>query len=604
VREWTPGSGLRALSILCVTLALLAVGASGAGAAALHVIPFPGTPDAAPATQVIFSSLAPGQLRSVRVTGSRSGPHLGLLTALPDGAGTAFVPRTRFAPGERVTVQARVASGADGTASGDPGSTELSFSFAVGRMSNAPMARDAARISASTSSSSGVRSFRSAPDLHPTTLTVTSDPDHTSGDIFLAPYNTAQPGPMIVDGQGRLVWFHPVSGGEAMNLQVQHLRGARVLTWWQGPLSVGHGTIYGLGEDVIANSSYRTIAVVHGGNGYTPDLHEFQITPQGTALLDEYVPVHENLARFGGTSDGTVLDCVVQEIDIKTGQVLWEWHSLGHVPLPRSYVNAPTNPDEWWDYFHMNSIQQLPDGNLLVSSRNSWAIYEISRQTGHIIWTLGGKHSSFAVGPEAKFEWQHDARMHPNGILSLFDDASAPTEESQGSAKFLHLNLKSMTARLVSRYTHSPPLLPGLAGDAELLPNGNVFVGWGGSPDFSEFAPGGRQIFNGSFPAGVGTYRALRFNWTGHPLTRPALAVVQRQAGGLTVYASWNGATQVARWRVLGGSARGALQALGVRVPRRRFETAITVHARPGYVAVQALDSSGRVLGTSLAQAG
>jgi hypothetical protein len=591
----------RILGACAAALAWVVVGASAASASALHVIPFPGTPDASPSTEVIFSSLAPDQLSGVRVTGAHTGAHQGALDALPDGAGTAFVPTAGFAPGERVTVHAALASLAAGAAIGDAGSTRLSFSFTAGRNPRVAVPHDTAGVARA---SADTRSFQSAPGLHPVSIKMTSDPDHSSGDIFLAPFNTAQPGPMILDGQGRLVWFHPVSGGEAMNLQVQQFEGKPVLTWWQGPLAVGHGTIYGLGEDVIANSSYGTIAVVHGANGYTPDLHEFQITPKGTALVDEYVPVHENLSRLGGTSNGTVLDCVIQELDIKTGKVLWEWHSLGHVPLRRSYFGAPTNPDEWWDYFHMNSIQQLPDGNILVSSRSTWAIYEISHTTGHIIWTLGGKHSSFTMGAGTRFEWQHDARMHPGGILSLFDDASDPPEESEGSAKFISLNRHTMTARLVSRYTHNPPLLPGLAGNAELLPNRDVFVGWGGSPDFSEFGPGGRQILNGTFPNGVGTYRAFRFHWTGRPLTRPAISVTSGPARELTVYASWNGATQVARWQVLGGSSSGSLHALGTSAPRRGFETTITVHGHPARVAVQALGSGGQVLGTSLAQSG
>lgn len=451
---------------------------------------------------------------------------------------------------------------------------------------------------------SSTLSFHSAPGLHPPTLTVSSDPDHSSGDIFVAPFNSVQVGPMIVNSQGRLVWFRPVRGGEAMNLQVQRYHGRPVLTWWQGPLSFGHGTIYGVGEDVIADSSYRTVAVVHPGHGYSADLHEFQITPQGTALLDAYVPVHRNLTRFGGAANGTVLDCVVQELNIRTGRVLWEWHSLAHVPLSASYAPVGRTPIFWFDYFHLNSIQQLPDGNLLISSRNTWAIYEISRRTGQVLWRLGGKNSSFSMGPGTNFEWQHDARMHPGGLLSLFDDASAPPEEAQASAKVLRIDTGTMTARLVAHYPHTPPLLPGLAGNAELLPNHDIFVGWGGSPDFSEYTAGGRQIFNGTFPTGIGSYRAFRFPWQGYPLTRPAIAVAQATDGTDVVYASWNGATQVAGWRVLGGSSPGQLRQLGPVHARSGFETAMGLRTRPKYVAVQALSSTRRVLGTSLSRAG
>jgi hypothetical protein len=262
------------------------------------------------------------------------------------------------------------------------------------------------------------------------------------------------------------------------------------------------------------------------------------------------------------------------------------------------------SPTAWFDYFHMNSIQQLPDGNLLISSRNTWAVYEISRSTGKVLWTLGGKRSSFSMGPGTNFEWQHDARLNQNGLLSLFDDASLPQEEQQASAKLLQIDTKAMTARLVARYPHSPPLLPGLAGNAQLLPNHDIFVGWGGSPDFSEYTPGGRQIFNGTFPAGIGSYRAFRFPWKGYPHTRPSIAVAQAKNGTVVVYASWNGATQVAGWRVLGGSQPGRLHGLGPVHAKTGFETALQLHAQPKYLAVQALTSGHKLLGTSRSQAG
>jgi hypothetical protein len=500
---------------------LLAIAAPAGQASALHVIPFPGTPDASPAA-----------------------------TVTPAAAGD--LPRGSSSP------------------TGGGGQT---------------------------------LSFRSAPQLHPPALTLTRDPDRSSGDIFLtpiyfAPNANSQVGPLILDSQGNVVWFHPLSlGQQAQNLQVQSYNGQRVLTWWKGHLDSTHGTIFGVGQDVIMNSSYRTVAVVRGGDGYPADLHEFQITPQGTALLDEYVPV-----RVNGPGSPAVLDCVVQEVDIKSGKVLWEWHSLGHVPLSASHIPQPKNPSDYFDYFHINSIQQLPDGNLLISARSTWSIYEISRATGKVIWTLGGKRSSFKMGPGTGFEWQHDARMHPGGILSLFDDASLPQEEPEASAKLLKINTKSMTARLIHRYPHNPPLLPGLAGDAQVLPNHNIFVGWGGAPDFSEYTPDGRQIFNGSFEPGVLSYRALRFTWTGHPLTRPAMVSVPGHGGAVKVYASWNGATQVVRWQVLAGRRPGALHLVGQARLRRGFQTVLRVRTDARYLAVQALDSRGLVLGTSRAE--
>jgi hypothetical protein len=395
---------------------------------------------------------------------------------------------------------------------------------------------------------------------------------------------------MILDPTGRLVWFEPVSSGEPMNLQVQRYQGHPVLTWWVGKFR-------NWGEDMILSDTYRTVAVIRGGNGLKADLHDFQITGQGTALIDAYRETKADLTSVGGARQGYALDCIIQELDIRTGHVLWEWHALGHVPLSASYA-AVTSGSPPFDYFHLNSIQQLPDGNLIVSARNTWAVYEINRRTGRIMWTLGGKRSSFQMGPGTSFEWQHNARLSGD-TLSLFDDGSAPQEEPQSSAKVLSINRRAGTVSLLHRYTHSPSLSSNSAGSTQVLPDGNVFVGWGPEPDFSEYTPDGRQIFNGAFVWGTATYRAFRFGWSAQPIASPKIALVPTSDGGVTVYASWNGATEVRKWQVLEGTVSNDLTAQGPPVDRTGFETPIHLTNRPPFVAVQALGAGGQVLGRS-----
>jgi Arylsulfotransferase (ASST) len=591
------GRRLRAV----LTGLLLGIGllASPAGALArnrLSVLPFPGTPDASASSQIVFPALKPSDLEWVFVGGSESGPHVGRLSLLPQGAGTVFVPSHPFTPGELVTVSAALRSRQAGRASGDPGSRRLRWRFAVA-VKEPASGRPAAdtpspRRGASDAAGGLVQNFYSQPDVHPPLLGVTRDLDPESGDIFLTPTHTLQPGPMIVDGRGRLLWFEPRSL-PAYNLQVESYLGRPVLTWWQG---IWLGSV---GEDVIVNQSYKTVATVRAGEGYASDLHEFQITPQGTALIDIYSPVRANLTGIGGSSSGRALDCIVQEVDIRTGRLLWEWHALGHVPISASYTGTP-NPGSAYDFFHINSIQELPSGNFLVSSRSDWAVYEISRRTGNVIWSLGGKHSSFKMGPGANFEWQHDAHLNPDGTLTVFDDAGSPQEEPQSSGKILRLNTQTMTATLVHRFRHSPRLSASLAGSMQTLPNHNVLVAWGSEPDFSEYTPSGQLVLDGSFPIGVYSYRAYRFPWTGHPATRPALAVLPAPRGGTNLYASWNGDTQVAYWRVLAGSYPNSLSALGPVARWTGFETRIRRRSRWSYWAVQALDAQHHVLRTSL----
>ena len=589
-------------------LALLLAGAGWSTAASadsgLRVVPFPGTPDAAPKSDVIFSALLPAELRSVTVTGSRSGRHRGRLERLPAGAGTAFIPDRQFQAGERVQVTAALSSPQAGTASGDPGATQLRFSFGVSEPAS-PVSLQARRSSAggipteswmSTPGYGATQSFHSEPHLQPPVVKVTSDPDTTSGDIFIGPQNSPQVGPMILNPRGQLVWFDALPPGPKVgNVEVERYRGRPVLTWWYG--RAGGDVVTNPSGDVIMNRSYQRVATVHAGYGYATDEHDFQLTSTGTAYLDSEVLTEGNLSGVGGPARGRVADYVLQEVDVKTGKVLWEWHALGHVPIDASYQGY-TAGEPFYDYFHLNSIQQLPSGNLLISARDTCALYEISRSTGKVIWTLGGKHSSFQMGPGTTFWWQHDARLH-GSTLSLFDDGALPQRESQSSAEFLRVDTATRKVSLIKRFTHTPPLLAGAGGSTELLPNGNVFVGWGTQPEFTEFSPSGRQIFNGTYPLRVGSYRAFRFPWVGRPDTRPALAVSPGTHGRVKVYVSWNGATQVRSWRVLGGSSPHRLRPLGVTAPRSGFETTITVTSRQRYFAVQALGHGKKVLGTS-----
>ncbi len=585
---------------------IVALGAGGgathgplASPRGLDVLPFPGTEDASPKSQISFPALIPPQLRTVIVRGSRSGVHAGRLSALPDRRGSAFAPDRRFTAGEQVLVSATLSSPAAGTALGAPNSTHLSFKFTVATppaSSGQPVASAPAK-GRSAAKPPATQSFHSS-SVRPPVVSVSSPAaDIGSGDIFVDASGGAEDGPMILDREGRLVWFDPLpTGALAEDVNEQSYRGQPVLTWWQGQVASG----YGLGDDLILNSSYQTVATVHAGEGYQADLHEFQITPEGTALITAYQPAQADLSSVGGPRNGTVLDSIVQEIDIKTGRVLWEWHALGHVPLSASETGKPTAATAY-DYFHINSIQQLDNGNLLVSARNTWAVYEISRNTGKVVWTLGGKESSFKMGSGTRFEWQHDARMQPNGTVTLFDDAATPKEERQSRGIQLTLDTDTMSVSLDRSYTHTPSLLASSQGDYQTLADGNAFVGWGAEPYFSEYTPSGQQIFSGCFSAPVTSYRAFRHPWTAEPTSRPSISVSTAPAGRLAIYASWNGATNVADWQLIAGPAPKDLTPQGSPAPPTGFETTIATAMSQRYLAVRALDSTGRVLATSAA---
>jgi hypothetical protein len=251
-------------------------------------------------------------------------------------------------------------------------------------------------------------------------------------------------------------------------------------------------------------------------------------------------------------------------------------------------------PGPRFDYFHINAIDVAPDGNLVVSARNTWAAYKIDRRTGRVLWRLGGKKSDFALGPGARFEWQHDVREHAGGLVSLFDNAAAPQEEPESRALLLSLDRKRKRASLVRAYKHRPePVLSHFLGNTQLLSTGGVFVGWGGSPYVTEFARAGAIVFDARLPHGGQSYRAFRFPWAGTPTDRPSVAV---RDGSL--FASWNGATGVAAWQLLEGASASALRP-GRTVPRAGFETALTLGPQARSAAVVAVDASGNRLGTS-----
>ncbi len=254
------------------------------------------------------------------------------------------------------------------------------------------------------------------------------------------------------------------------------------------------------------------------------------------------------------------------------------------------------------DFFHLNSISVDRDGSLLISSRNTWTVYDLNPQSGQIVWRLGGRRSSFKMGPGTGTAWQHDPRELPNGSISMFDNGSSPKAHDQSRGVIVSVNRVAGTATLVDRLTHAPPLLAESQGSLQALAGGDWFVGWGQEPYFSEYGPEGQLLFDAHLPLHDQSYRAFRFPWTATPAHAPTFAFQSGGAGAGTVYASWNGATLVSSWRLLAGASASSLGTVAV-VPRSGFETAIAMPAGTvgPYAAVQALDAAGQVLGTSAA---
>jgi hypothetical protein len=427
-----------------------------------------------------------------------------------------------------------------------------------------------------------VRRFRTRPDLVPPDVRVLQRHEgRAPGHLFLAPNSgPGHRGPLLLGDDAEPFWIRNSRPFVAMNFRAGVYRGEPVLTWWEGKSTrgLGHGT------HVIVDSSYRELLRLPAGNGRPSDLHEFVLTPHGTALVTAWELSGGDLSAVGGPASGPVIGGVVQELDLPSGRVLFEWRSLDHVAIGESH--EPYVPQGAYDYFHINSIELDHDGNYLVSARNTWTVYKIDRGSGDVMWRLGGKKSDFAMGPGTVFAWQHDARRHGSDDyhLSLFDDGALPAVEPQSKALILALDLKGMRATVHRRYTHYPSVLAWALGSCQALPNGNVLVGWGTAPYVTEYASDGKVLLDLRLPRGGENYRALRLPWTGHPRQPPDI-VVRFIEGRHLIDASWNGATEVAAWQVGSGT-----------YPRTGFETEIVAPFGSKHVAVTPLDRHGKPL--------
>jgi hypothetical protein len=517
-------------------------------------------------------------------------------------------PRRRWWPAGRITPG--FAAKCAGTAALLAGLAALLVSIAAG-----------GSASAAAINADGSWSFPSEGALNPPSITVMNAPKPNSTAqpeyLFLAPIRNlaagpnfiGKPGPEILAPNGTLVWEDPlgrqIKVGSAtykevaMDFHTATYAGQPVIVWWQGYVTPNG---FGTGTWEIANNHYHTIASIRAPTGWETDFHAFEITSNGMAYFLASKTVKLNLHCCSGPTDGTLYDQDVFEANIKTGHVVWSWDPLQHIKLRESYVRIPAH--EPWDPYHVNSISLDSNGNVVISARDTWAAYWIERagnKVGTVFATLGGKHSSFNLGKNVRFAWQHDVSELPGQQVSVFADEASPPESKQSRGVVIALDWGKHTANVAHEYFLPHPALAGSQGSVQILANGNVFVGWGQLPYFSEYSPSGKLLYLGALHAPDESYRTYKQTWEGLPQTKPSIAVVPGvTAGALDVGGSWNGATNVVSWQLLQGSSPSTLAPAGTPVPSQGFETAFAAEASQGpYYEVEALGKAGEVLGTS-----
>jgi EmrB/QacA subfamily drug resistance transporter len=537
------------------------------------------------------------QVPQALTNGFRLGYYIGAgLTAVAAILTFVLLPRV----GEKATVTRRIQIG---TAVALVLGAFVGIDFAVGNSHGAP-------IGAYTTN--GAYTYASAPGLHPPVITShvsTSSKYLAPGFIMMAnfydlnyPPMVGQSGPLILDHKLQPVWFKPVPVNQvAGNLSLQTYHGKPVLAWWQGLITNTGATESG--KYVIVDQHYRPLATLRATNGWVLTLHELAIRGDDAwVTANKNIPM--NLSKYGGAYNGALIDSAVQEYNLKTGKLIRSWDALDHIALGDARATLPTNGFPW-DAYHVNAIDLPGDGTFVVSMRNTWAAYKVNAATGRIVWTLGGPHSSFKLGPGAQFEWQHDVAVYPGSpLVTLFDDHCcqitgggtyvSPTGASRGLV--LKLDQTAHTATVASQFSHGATFDAEYMGNVEPLPNGDEFVGWGSAPYFSEFSSSGQLLMDAILPHPDLSYRVRVEPWVGLPLYPPSGAV-HRAGGRTTVYASWNGATELASWRVLAGSG-GSATVIATHA-KSGFETAIPVSGSYKTYRVQALDAQGRALNTS-----
>jgi hypothetical protein len=517
------------------------------------------------------------------------------LHALRLERGAVFTPDRPFTPGEHVTVRTQVTG---------------EFSFTVAHWGGSTLQPvdlgPASRLRPGRPTADGIgwctlerRRYRTLPELRPVDMCATR-PASGSGRVFVTPRSHPerrrrdQHSVMMLSDRGEVLWYSP-RPYVARDLKTVRYRGRRMLALYQWVPQ--RRAYYGL-----LDRRYRTVKRIRPGNGYTINTHELQITPRGSAYLYAYQPV-----RLPGYAT-PVMDVVIQEIDLRTGDVLFEWHALDHVPPSASYQLQPAD-DGTWDYFHGNSIEPPLPGRrtIVISARNTSAVYGIDRRTGAVLWTLGGRQDQFGLGRFLQFCAQHDARRQPNGDITIFDNGGPALGNMVDcpihKARVLRfrLDLADRRARLAATIPSEPSSEDGngywtwAMGNAQRQGNGDMLINWGTTGRLTRVTSEGRVVQGLRLERY--TYRGFRGAWTGRPGGRP-LVVARRGHGAARLWASWNGATEIARWRVLAGRTRDTLVPMR-SFPFRGLETSMRVATRARFFAVVALDARGVSLGRS-----
>ncbi|EKG09819.1 Arylsulfotransferase, partial [Macrophomina phaseolina MS6] len=395
--------------------------------------------------------------------------------------------------------------------------------------------------------------------------------------------------------------------------------GSHILSLVRGKSERGRGQ----GHVLLLDDAYRPIRTIRAETpGTALDFHEFNLLDGGAkAIIASFQPVQGDLSAYDITQGlGWVLDSVFQEIDLKSGEVLFEWRAWDHVPLSETSISPDGDAGGGrssfvaFDYFHINSVDKFPNGDYLVSARHTDCVYRISGKDGSVLWRMGGRNSTIQLA-DFDFSAQHDARIlseEGNKLrMSFFNNGWNGISQTRNASAAMVVEIDHTTSPSIARLLHERfSLQGGLArhqGTVQTLPNGNMFVSWGQVAEFSEFTSDGERILDAAFvDVEAHVYRVAKVPWQGFPDTMPDLYLYARAAGEPThFYVSWNGATEVAAWNIYSADEQGKGEKAGSllgKVAKNGFETHFE---SPKFVSAgfaEAVDKDGQVLAHSKVQ--
>jgi outer membrane protein assembly factor BamB len=527
------------------------------------------------------------------VLGTESGLHSGTSILADDGKTVIFKPDHPFSPGEKVKVDVNALRLDSGEVY-----IGLSYTFRISQHQESGTVTSLTPDPADDKPRSAFPGFLTVPQDIPHFRVTTPDADSSEGDIFVSPFywtkNTTGSYLLILDAQGRLVYYKSMA--EDLGAFDFKLQPNGMLSYYDQLTS----------NYVLMNSSYQVVDTYQAGNGYVADLHDFLLLPDGNALLMAYDAQSIDMSKIvqGGKPDALVTGLIIQELD-PSKNVIFEWRSWDHFSMFDSTSDLTADKV---DLVHGNALAVANDGNLLLSSRNQSEITKINLHTGEVMWRWGGKAGMFQFVDGAPFAFQHDVRQLLNGDITVFDNQGSPDNPAPSHGLIYRVDPVSKTARQIWSYTHEPEVFATFMGNTQVLPDGNVFLSWG-SPStkdpyayvsMTEVSPQGQTLFEMSFDKPYVSYRAFRFPWQAAPATKPDLAYMAH-ADQLTLGYSWNGATDVAGYRVFGGQAPDELNELQT-VDNSDFEMQSKFSGLPSgecYFQVAALDSNGAEKGRS-----